>query len=72
MVSWQEYLHIYSSQKYLKFKFLNFFAQDDIAALGLSGSDPNGFSSYNPSDANTILNTGASEVMRNHMQVRYQ
>jgi hypothetical protein len=42
--------------------------QDDIVAIGLGGPDSNG-SSYNPSDSNAILNTGACEVMRNHMQV---
>jgi hypothetical protein len=41
--------------------------QDDMVALGFGGTD--GSSIYNPSDSNTVLNTGACEVMRNHMQV---
>jgi hypothetical protein len=37
--------------------------------LGLGSCDINGGSTYNPSDVTTFLNTGACEVMRNHMQV---
>ena len=36
-----------------------------MVAMGLNGSDG---SICNPND-NTVLNTGACEVMRNHMQV---
>jgi hypothetical protein len=48
---------------------LIFSSQDDVAALGLGSCDINGGSTYNPSDVTTFLNTGACEVMRNHMQV---
>ena len=41
--------------------------KDDVAALGFGC--PEGSPSYNPSDSSTVLNTGACEVMRNHMQV---